>query len=117
MAAYRVLGSCGATAKALTKAPPSPFGRMGRPELAALQLVPPSVLLNNPVVVAPYSVVVFCGSITRALKLRYPLGSLGRPVTTSFQVAPPSALLKRLGPTAVYKIAVFCGSIASTPKP
>ena len=64
---------------------------MVRPELTAVQLAPPSVLLNTPGPalngdVPAYSVVGVTGSIAKAVML-----TLVRPVTV--QLSPPSVLL------------------------
>src|SRR5262245_31648988 len=81
---YMVVGTCGSSARVRTNS--VSLGN-GRPVLCALQLAPPSVLLNTPPNDAPaYSVVGVRGSSTTAV-----IASLVRKL--SVQVAPSSILL------------------------
>src|SRR5207248_8371005 len=103
---YSVLGLCGLIARPLTTNPPGKFG-------TALQLAPPSVVLNSPAVAVPaYTVAGFCGSITSEFTT-IPPGRFGSPAFTAFQLAPPSVVLNSPAPDApAYNVPGLAGSIA-----
>jgi hypothetical protein len=80
------------------------MGPPGKPELAVLQLAPPSVLLDTPMGVGAYTVSEFRGSITRLLAW---------PVNPVFaQLSAPSVLLYTFNCVDAYTVPGFCGSIA-----
>src|SRR5262245_40513917 len=79
----------------------------GNPELTAVQLAAPSVLLNIPFSPAPaYSVLEFCESTARDPKKGLPGAE-----PTNLQFIPPFMLLNTLPPTVrAYSVLLFCGS-------
>src|SRR5947208_2535590 len=94
---------------------------IGSPELAALQVAPPSVLLKTPLVhkLSPqptaYTVVGVCGSIARSKTCM--VSRPFRMLPAQLQVSPPLLLLKMTAvpstwPVPAYRLFGFRGSTA-----
>src|ERR1044071_1975255 len=97
---------------------PSGLDPPTKPDFNARQLAPPSVLLNTQSrpgspppasLVAAYSVLVCCGSMTNDM-IRPEFG--GKRLVTA-QLSPASVLLKRPANVNAYKVSGFFGSMTS----